>query len=234
MDWWGIGVILAAGIALVVYGYLDDRRKTRERDAAMQAPPKRDIPRFEPTEEPPAYLSELQARTRPARLPGTDLTEAVRTELEGALTAAPSIGAGVRSKGFVTDAPTGWAVATDPVVAVLADEVHTVRELLPLLERAQRAGRPLVLVAPAFGEEVLDTLAANTVQGKEQCLPVVVDAEQSARVAALSLARPIPRADLQAGWVPDGALGSIDTWISDRTTSWLLDRPPGDPGASPG
>ena len=234
MDWWGIGVILAAGIALVVYGYLDDRRKTRERDAAMQAPPKRDIPRFEPTEEPPAYLSELQARTRPARLPGTDLTEAVRTELEGALTAAPSIGAGVRSKGFVTDARTGWAVATDPVVAVLADEVHTVRELLPLLERAQRAGRPLVLVAPAFGEEVLDTLAANTVQGKEQCLPVVVDAEQSARVAALSLARPIPRADLQAGWVPDDALGSIDTWISDRTTSWLLDRPPGDPGASPG
>ena len=39
MDWWGIALILAIGIAVVVYGYLDDRRKTRERDAAMQAPP---------------------------------------------------------------------------------------------------------------------------------------------------------------------------------------------------
>ena len=234
MDWWGIGVILVAGTALVVYGYLDDRRKTRERDAAMQAPPKRDIPRFEPTAEPPDYLSELQARTRPAKLPGTDLTDTARADLTSALATAPSIAAGVRSKSFVTDARTGWAVATDPVVAVLADEVHTVRDLLPLLERAQRAGRPLVLAAPAFGDEVLDTLAANTVQGKEQCIPVVVDAEQSGRIAALALARPIPHTDLQAGWVPDDALGSVDTWVSDRSTSWLLDRPPGDPGASLG
>ena len=234
MDWWGIGVILVAGVALVVYGYVDDRRRTRERDAAMQAPPKRDIPRFEPTEEPPAYLSELQARTRPAKLPGTDLTDAARAELRAAVVEAPSIAAGIRSKGFSTDADTGWAVAVDPLVAVLADEVTTIRELLPLLERALRARRPLVLVAPGFAGEVLDTLAANTVQGKEQCVPVIADAALSDRVAALTMATPIPRADLQAGWVPDDALGSVDTWISDRTTSWLLDRSPGDPGASPG
>lgn len=38
MDWWGIAVILVAGIAVVVYGYLDDRRKTRERDVALATP----------------------------------------------------------------------------------------------------------------------------------------------------------------------------------------------------
>ena len=73
MDWWGIGLIVAAGVAVVVYGYVDDRRKTRERDAAMLAPPKRDIPRFQPMAEAPAYLSELQARTRPDQLASTDL-----------------------------------------------------------------------------------------------------------------------------------------------------------------
>ena len=222
MDWWGIGVILAVGIAVVIYGYIDDRRKTRERDAAMESPPKRDIPRFQPTKVAPAYLSELQARTRSDKLPSTDLNALTRTDLKAAQAAAPRISAGIPSGGFVTDAATGWAVAADPMVAVLADEASTFRELLPLLERAQRAGRPLVLAAPGFGTDVLETLAANTVQGKAQCVPVVVDAMQSERIALLTAARPMAHSDLQAGWVPDDALGRIDTWISDRKQSWLI------------
>ena len=83
MDWWGIALILVVGIAVVVYGYLDDRRRTRERDAAMAAPPKRDIPRFEPTSEPPQYLSELEARTRPSGLPGTGLVRAMPARAQG-------------------------------------------------------------------------------------------------------------------------------------------------------
>ena len=89
MDWWGIGLIVAAGVAVVVYGYVDDRRKTRERDAAMLAPPKRDIPRFQPMAEAPAYLSELQARTRPDQLASTDLNALTRTDLLAAQAAAP-------------------------------------------------------------------------------------------------------------------------------------------------
>jgi len=223
MDWWGIAVILAAGIGIVVYGYFDDNRKTRKRDETMQAPPKRDIPRFEPKDVAPAYLSELQARTRPEKLASTDLTALTRTDLKAAQAGAPSIAAGIPSDSFVTDSPTGWAVAGDPYVAVLADQVDTVRELLPLLERAHKAGRPLVLVAPGFGTEVLDTLAANTVQGKAQCVPVVVNDEQSDRVAALTLAAPLLHTDLQSGWAPEEAMGSIGTWISDRKHSWLIE-----------
>ena len=86
MDWWGITVILVAGIAVVVYGYLDDRRKTRERDAALAAPPNRDIPRFAPTAEPPRYLSELEARTRPDRMASSDLSDQQRIDHQYATT----------------------------------------------------------------------------------------------------------------------------------------------------
>lgn len=223
MDWWGIAVIVVVGLAIVAYGYVDDKRRTRQRDEAIQAPPKRDIPRFEPKTEAPAYLSELQARTRPEKLASTDLTALTRTDLKAAQAGAPSIATGIPSESFVTDSPTGWAVAGDPYVAVLADRVDTVRELLPLLERAHKDGRPLVLAAPGFGTDVLDTLAANTVQGKAQCVPVVVDAAQAERVAALSLATPLAHTDLQSGWAPAEALGTIGTWISDRKHSWLIE-----------
>jgi len=222
MDWWGIAAILVVGAGIVVYGYFDDRRKTRERDAAMEAPPKRDIPKFQPTAEPPQYLTELQARTRPERLAKPDLNDKTRKELKAGLASAPTVPAGVASERFVTDSSTGWAVASEPMVAICADRVDTIRELLPLLERAQRAERPLVIAAPGFSSEVLDTLAANTIQGKEQCLPVVVTAEQSEELAGLTLAQPLAHSDLQAGWAPDEALGTIGTWISDRKRSWLI------------
>ena len=83
MDWWGIVVIVVVGVAVVIYGYFDDKRKTRERDAAMQAPPQRDIPRFHPTNPAPEYLSELKARSRPDKLPSTDLDDATRTDQAG-------------------------------------------------------------------------------------------------------------------------------------------------------
>lgn len=223
MDWWGIAIIVVVGFAVVAYGYFDDKRRTREREAEMQAPPRRDIPRFDPKETSPEYLSELQARTRPEKLPSTDLNDLTRTDLRAAMIGAAEIDAGVSSKSFVTDAPTGWTVAADPMVAVLADRVDTVRELLPLLEKAHTAGRPLVLTAPGFDTDVLDTLAANTTQGKVQCIPVVVDAEQSERVAALTLATPLLHTDLQAGWAPDEALGTIGTWLSDKKRSWLIE-----------
>ncbi|MFT4217104.1 MAG: hypothetical protein QM619_07965 [Micropruina sp.] len=222
MDWWGIAIILVLGIAVVTYGALDDRRKTRERDAAMAAPPKRDIPRFEPSREPPQYLSEGEARTRPAGLPASDLTDQQRADLTKALDAAPSIQAGIPDGRFVTDAASGWAVASDPLVVLCGDPVTTIRELLPVLEKAQRAGRPLALAAPEFGPEVIDTLAANTVRSKEQCIPVVVTANQSAQLAEHTLATPLARGDLQAGWVPEESLGTVATWVSSRDRSWLV------------
>lgn len=225
MDWWGIAIILVAGVTVVGYGYLDDRRRTRERDAAMAAPPARDIPRFEPTAEPPMYLSELEARTRPADLPGSGLTETERTALKAARAAAPGIRAGIPDDRFVTDAASGWAVAPDPLIALCVDPLLTVRELLPLLTDAQRSGRPLVLVAPAFGTDVIDTLAANTVRGKVRCVPVAATADQAAQVREHTLARAFSHSDLQAGWIPDDSLGTVATWLSEQNRSWMIQAP---------
>lgn len=222
MDWWGIALILVAGIAVVIYGALDDRRKTRERDAAMTAPPNRDIPRFEPTAEPPQYLSELEARTRPTGLPGSDLSDRQRADLKVAVNSSPGIKAGVSDDRFVTDVVSGWAVGSDPLVALCAEPLATIREALPLLEKAQRAGRPLALAAPGFEAEVIDTLAANTVRGKVQCIPVTVTADQAAQLTEYTLATPLARADLQAGWVPDESLGTAETWVSSRSRSWMV------------
>ena len=225
MDWWGIAIILVAGVTVVVYGYVDDRRKTRERDAAMAAPPKRDIPCFEPTAEPPQYLSELEARSRPADLPGSELTEPERADLRTARAAAPGIRAGIPDDRFITDAASGWAVASDPLIALCGEPLLTVRELLPLLTNAQRSGRPLVLVAPAFGADVTDTLAANTIRGKVRCVPVTATADQAAQVTEHTLARALSHSDLQAGWVPDASLGTVATWLSERNRSWMIQAP---------
>ena len=91
-----------------------------------------------------------------------------------------------------TEAPTGAALSQQPRVegvekvsgtAKYAYEqqfegavkaAYTVTQaMLPLLQRAQAGARPLVLVGPGFSTEVLATLAANTTQGKQQCVPVV-------------------------------------------------------------
>ena len=58
---------LDAASAAFEVGYESPSQFSREYTRLFGAPPKRDIPRFQPSSEPPQYLSELQARSRPAR-----------------------------------------------------------------------------------------------------------------------------------------------------------------------
>ena len=199
MDWWGIGLIVAAGVAVVVYGYVDDRRKTRERDAAMLAPPKRDIPRFQPMAEAPAYLSELQARTRPDQLASTDLNALTRTDLLAAQAAAPSVTVGIAAKDFITDSPTGWAVAANPMVVVLSDEVSTVRE----------AGERAWLRVPIDASEWAYALRARQTKWRQ--------GEHAAAIAAVLKEREGPRlwADLARGCVYAPYPGGADLICTD-------------------
>jgi hypothetical protein len=121
---------------------------------------------------------------------------------------------------FVTDPATGWAVADEPLVAVCADEIATLREILPLLEHARTASRPLVLVAPGFAAVVLDTLAANAVQGLLRCVPITADDEQRAEVVRLTGATELTRTDLRSGWHPETAWGRSPAWVATRRNSW--------------
>jgi chaperonin GroEL len=74
--------------------------------------------------------------------------------------------------------PEGMTEATlvEPVVALADEEIRSAADVLPLLEVAQRLPErpPLLLVAPAIGEEALQTLRMNSARGTLVSAPVVL------------------------------------------------------------
>ncbi|MCW2810398.1 MAG: hypothetical protein JWP61_856 [Friedmanniella sp.] len=226
MDGWSIGlvVLIAVGLAAIVYGALSDRAMNRRRAAAMLAPPERTIPQFQPTGAGPRYVSELQARRPPPGAP-TTLSEADRSAIGAALKdpGTPSFPAGWVSADFVTDPPTSWAVLDQPVVLVCGDEVASLRELLPVLERALASRTALVVVAPELGREVQSTLEVNAIRRTLPLLAVrLPDAAARDRLAAACGATVTDRGDRQAGYVLPEQLGTCGRWVATRTTSHLL------------
>ncbi|MGC3952857.1 MAG: hypothetical protein QM804_01140 [Propionicimonas sp.] len=220
---WGIVAVLVIGTAVVCYGWWSDRTDDRRRAEALRNPPEREIPRFRADEVRPRYLSELEAVTRPADLPPTDLTEADRAKLRQLVAGAAGFPAGWPSPRFVTDTSTGWCVIEQPAVLICQDELTAMRELLPAVKRTREAGRPLVVVAPGFSDEVLATLRANWVQGSFAGLPLQLeDADRRRSLASLTGASPVAASDLQAGYLPADNLGSCQAWVCDQRTSWVL------------
>ncbi|MBK8460137.1 MAG: hypothetical protein WAS07_15895 [Micropruina sp.] len=220
--YWGIVAILVIGVAVIAYGALSDRRATQRQRDALTAPPKRDIPRLSPTSEPPSYLTELQARTKPAGA-NTDLDAPTRRRLSEAQAAAFSIPSGYPRLSFITDRSTGWFVAEAPIVLICDAEITAIREVLPLMERAKKTGRPLILVAADISEDVVDTFSANSVQGMLRCVPIQLgDPELRAGLASAVGAHQLTVTDLRAGYVPADALGSAETWLCDEDTSWVI------------
>lgn len=230
-SYWGIVAVLVIGLAVIAYGYLDDRRRTRERNAALQAPPKRDIPGFRLEAPTPEYLSELMARRPPdeaatANDVATRLAKARDrlNTLSAALERAAAMPLGYPDDGFATDLTTKRAVITNPLVLVVADPVETIRELLPVIEHAKRADRPLVLVAPAIQAPVIDTLRANLVQRHFTSLPLITDnAVLREEIAAATGGTPVAADDLRSGYLPPTAFGQVPVWVATKNSSWVLE-----------
>jgi chaperonin GroEL len=72
---------------------------------------------------------------------------------------------GYLSPYFVTDAGRMEAVLDHPLVALVDRKVSAVSELLPVLEQAAKAGRPILLVAESVEGEALAALVVNTLRG---------------------------------------------------------------------
>ena len=241
MEGWTIGVVvvLVLGLAAILYGALSDRAKTNRARREILSPPDRTIPRFSPDTVPPRYLSELQARRPPSDATATALEETRRAEVRRLLSvpSTTKVPAGLASRVFVTDPPTGWAVLDGPAVVVCADPVTSFRELLPVVERELLSRAPLVLAVPEISGEALATLEVNHIQ---QLLHVAVvtskDADLLRRIADTVGARPVDHSDLQAGYVTDAHLGWCSTWVSDRGHSWIIaagdDTAPGGQGGN--
>jgi hypothetical protein len=225
VDLWWIGLIavLVVGVAVIAYGAVHDRNRNRGAAAAILSPPKRTIPGFVASRT-PHYLSELQARRRPVEAAESALTTADRETIRKALSAASTVtvNAGYLSKDFVTDSQTGWATLAAPQVLLCAEPIRTVRELLVALEHQKRAGAPLVLAAAEYAPEVRATLEVNVIQRLLPLVAVLADQQAAGRIGAATGAQPVPRSDLQAGYLPTAMLGSCARWVAGADLSHVI------------
>lgn len=217
-----LAVITVCGLALIWFLYAGARQSERDQAERLMRPPERTIPGFQPEAVIPQYLSELDSRDEPAHAVSTELTDAEHAQLQGRIDAATAFTAGYALGEFVTDRTSGWAVLRQPAVVVLTEGAESVRELLPVWEAT--ASRPLVVVARSLHGDVVDTLRANKQQRVRQVVAIVADEQTCALVAAATGATPIPRRDLQSGWVPAASLGGCAVWVSSASQSWALDQ----------
>ena len=66
---------------------------------------------------------------------------------------------------FVTNAESMEAEIEDPYILIYEKKITNVQDLLPLLEKVARAGKPLVIIAEDIEGEALATLVVNKLRG---------------------------------------------------------------------
>lgn len=216
MDWFGIGIVVVLGVAVILYGWLWDRTTNRRRDQALDSPPQRPIPGLAPQAAAPSYVlaKNLSAHTDP----DTEAVAALRARLK----TATSLPFGHGRGGFATVGPE-LAALDNPLILVVDGEVTSMRELLPAVEHAHTAGTGLVVVAARLSDEVYQTLEANVLSHALPCDAVVIPAaSERSRLAELSGASLVPISDLRMGWLPSESLGRCDTWVSEAKRLWVL------------
>ncbi len=72
---------------------------------------------------------------------------------------------GYLSPYFVTDAERMEVVLEDPYILIHEKKISTLKDLLPLLEKVARAGKPLLILAEEVDGEALATLVVNKIRG---------------------------------------------------------------------
>jgi chaperonin GroEL len=84
------------------------------------------------------------------------------TELE--ITEGMQFDKGFISMHFVTDPEAGEAVLEDAYLLITTQKIGAVEDLLPLLEKVLKAGKPLVIIAEDVEGQALSTLVVNSIR----------------------------------------------------------------------
>ena len=79
---------------------------------------------------------------------------------------------GYLSPYFVTDAERMEAALDDPYILIYEKKISAMKDLLPVLEKIAKAGRPILLIAEDIEGEALATLVVNKLRGTLQCCAV--------------------------------------------------------------
>jgi len=79
---------------------------------------------------------------------------------------------GYLSPYFVTDAERMECVLDEPYLLIFEKKISAMKDLLPLLEKVAKAGRPIILLAEDVEGEALATLVVNKLRGTLHCSAV--------------------------------------------------------------
>ncbi|MBU4458131.1 MAG: chaperonin GroEL [Candidatus Omnitrophica bacterium] len=79
---------------------------------------------------------------------------------------------GYLSPYFATDMERMEAVIEDPFILIHEKKISVMKDMLPLLEKIARAGRPLLIIAEDVEGEALATLVVNKLRGTLNCCAV--------------------------------------------------------------
>lgn len=79
---------------------------------------------------------------------------------------------GYLSPYFVTDAETMQAVLEDPLVLIYDKKISVIKDLLPVIEKAAKLGRAMLIIAEDIEGEVLAMLVVNKLRGVLDCCAV--------------------------------------------------------------
>lgn len=218
-DLWGIVLIVVGGAAVVFVGWRRDRVRAREALARLRSAPQGAVPGWDGSS--PRYL--LEADLAPTASGGSREPTYAEEDLLVRREDAPTIPCGAPSGSFLNYPRRGLAILTEPLVLVCTGRMAGVRETLTVLGVAAQRGRPLVWIAEDFDDVVLDSLRANTVACKVQCLPLTLSDDGLVRaVARVTGAGVVSRDDLVAGYLPEAVWGRCDGWIADLDDSWVI------------
>lgn len=79
---------------------------------------------------------------------------------------------GYLSPYFYTDAEKMECILDDPYILIYEKKISNLKDMLPLLEKIARAGKPLVIIAEDIEGEALATLVVNKLRGTLSCCAV--------------------------------------------------------------
>ena len=79
---------------------------------------------------------------------------------------------GYLSPYFVTDSERMEAILEDPYILIHEKKISVMKDMLPLLEKIARTGKPLVIIAEEVEGEALATLVVNKLRGTLACTAV--------------------------------------------------------------
>jgi len=96
--------------------------------------------------------------------------KASKTELE--LVEGMEFDQGYLSPYFVTDAEKMECSLDDPYILIHEKKISAMKDILPLLEKAARGGKPLLIISEETEGEVLATLVVNKIRGTLSCAAV--------------------------------------------------------------